>query len=89
MSLVDLDKNAGHRERLRNRFEKAGLDGFNDYEVLELLLTYAIPRKDTKAISKNLLKRFGSLKEILAADKNELGEMTAWQTIGNIYKSVK
>ena len=66
------DKNAGHRERLRKRFEKSGFEGFNDYEVLELLLTYTIPRKDTKELSKNLFKRFGSLKGILSADVNEL-----------------
>ena len=72
MPSVESDKNAGHRERLRKRFEKSGLDGFNDYEVLELMLAYAMPRKDTKALSKNLLKRFGSLKGILAADKKEL-----------------
>ncbi len=69
------DKNAGHRERLRGRFEKSGLEGFNDYEVLELLLTYLIPRKDTKDISKNLLKRFGSLKGVLSADTNELKQI--------------
>ncbi len=69
---VELDKNAGHRERLRNRFEKSGFEGFNDYEVLEFLLTYSIPRKDTKELSKNLFERFGSLKEILAADTEEL-----------------
>ena len=69
---AEIDKNAGHRERLRGRFEKSGLGGFNDYEVLELLLTYSIPRKDTKDISKNLLKRFGSLKGILSADIQEL-----------------
>ncbi len=72
---VELDKNAGHRERLRNRFEKSGFDGFNDYEVLEFLLTYSIPRKDTKALSKNLFERFGSLKGILAADIEELKQI--------------
>ncbi len=69
------DKNAGHRERLRKRFEKSGFEGFNDYEVLELLLTYAIPRKDTKELSKNLLKRYGSLKGILSTDINELKQI--------------
>ncbi len=67
-----LDKNTGHRERLRNRFEKSEFNGFNDYEVLEFLLTYSIPRKDTKALAKNLFDRFGSLKGILSADKEEL-----------------
>ncbi len=69
------DKNAGHRDRLRKRFGKSGFKDFNDYEVLELLLTYAIPRKDTKAFSKNLFKRFGTLKEVLSADTKELEQI--------------
>jgi len=48
----------GHRDRLRQRFSKSGFDGFHDYEILELLLTYAIPRKDTKPIAKALISRF-------------------------------
>lgn len=72
MSSEKLNKNSGHRERLRKRFEKSGFDGFNDYEVLELMLTYAIPRKDTKDIAKNLLKRFKTLQGILSADIKEL-----------------
>ena len=46
----------GHRLRLRKKFLTAGLDPFLDHEVLELLLTYAIPRKDTKPIAWNCLK---------------------------------
>ncbi len=69
------DKNAGHRERLRKRFEKSGFDGFNDYEVLEFILIYSIPRKDTKAISKDLFERFGSLKGILSGDIEELKQI--------------
>ncbi len=68
----DEDKCAGHRERLRMRFEKAGFEGFHDYEIVEFMLTYAIPRKDTKVLSKKLLKRFGSIQGILSADKIEL-----------------
>lgn len=72
MSTEKLNKNSGHRERLRKRFEKSGFDGFNDYEVLELLLTYAIPRRDTKDIAKELLKRFKTLQGIFSADIKEL-----------------
>ena len=50
----------GHRIRLRERFMKSGLAGFHDHEILELLLTYAIPRKDVKPIAKDLLKKFGN-----------------------------
>ncbi|MFZ2445569.1 MAG: DNA repair protein RadC [Syntrophobacteraceae bacterium] len=50
----------GHRQRLRERFQRSGLSGFHDHEVLELLLTYAIPRRDVKPIAKALLNEFGN-----------------------------
>jgi DNA repair protein RadC len=62
----------GHRQRLRNRFVKSGLDGFADYEVLELLLTLAIPRSDVKGPAKALIARFGNLRGILDAPLEEL-----------------
>ncbi|MCK5842068.1 MAG: DNA repair protein RadC [Candidatus Sabulitectum sp.] len=55
----------GHRKRLKQRFLRAGIKGFTDREALELLLTYAAPRKDTRKLSKDLLEKFGSLKNIL------------------------
>ena len=62
----------GHRERLRERFQKGGAEGFHDYELLELLLTYAIPKKDLKPLAKSLLSRFGSLTGVLDATQKEL-----------------
>ena len=62
----------GHRGRLRERFLKNGLDGFLDYEVIELLLTLATPRKDCKQQAKAAVNHFGSLKAVLAADKEDL-----------------
>lgn len=56
---------SGHRERLRKRFARSGRNGLADYELLELLLTFAIPRVDTKPIAKALLHRFGSLLAVL------------------------
>ena len=53
---------SGHRERLRERFIRAGRNALADYELLELLLFYAIPRHDVKGTAKNLLLRFGSLR---------------------------
>ena len=50
----------GHRQRLRERFGRSGLQGFHDHEILELLLTYAIPRRDVKPIAKALLNEFGN-----------------------------
>lgn len=65
----------GHRERLREKFRNTGFEGFHDYEVLELLLTYAIPRKDTKPIAKALISRFKTLKDVLDAEIEKLTEI--------------
>lgn len=62
----------GHRQRLRERFRKSGLAGFADYEVVELLLTLAIPRSDVKQPAKALVARFGNLRGILDAPIEEL-----------------
>ena len=62
----------GHRERVRKRFLENGFNGLEDYEVLELLLFYVIPRKDTKAIAKELIKKFKTLANVLKADTLEL-----------------
>jgi DNA repair protein RadC len=62
----------GHRQRLRDRFLKSGLDGFADYEVVELLLTLAVPRSDVKQPAKALIARFGTLRGILDAPVDQL-----------------
>lgn len=62
----------GHRQRLRERFLKAGLGSFADYEAVELLLTLAIPRKDVKLPAKVAIERFGSLRGVLDAPLEEL-----------------
>lgn len=63
---------SGHRQRLRERFLNAGLQGFHDYEVIELLLTLGTPRRDCKQAAKDALKKFGSLNAVLEADPKEL-----------------
>ncbi len=68
----DAPHHLGHRDRLKNRFERAGIAGLQDYEVLELLLFYALPRKDVKPLAKDLMKRFGSLKGVLDAGNEAL-----------------
>lgn len=62
----------GHRERLRERFLREGLDNFEDHQVLELLLFQAIPRLDTNPIAHRLMQRFGSLSAVLEADPKDL-----------------
>lgn len=61
-----------HRQRLKKKFSESGVDAFHDYEVLELLISYAISRKDVKALAKELITRFGSLKGIMDAEKDSL-----------------
>lgn len=58
----------GHRKRLREKFSRAGAGALNDYEVLELLLTYAVPRKDVKPPAKELIKKCGGLDGVFEAD---------------------
>ena len=62
----------GHRERLKQRFLKEGLDQFTDIQALELLLFYAIPQRDTNPIAHALLDRFGRLSQVLDASFEEL-----------------
>ena len=64
----------GHRERLRKRFLESG-ENFENHELLELLLTYSIPRRDTNRTAHILLSRFGSFENILMAELDELTEV--------------
>lgn len=65
----------GHRERLRQRFDEAGSEALADYELLEMLLFRSVPRADTKGSAKELLKRFGSIAEVLGAPDKRLREV--------------
>ena len=62
----------GHRHRLKNRFHQEGLDGFEEIQVLELLLFYCIPRQDINPIAHALLDRFGNLAQVMEASVDEL-----------------
>lgn len=66
---------AGHRQRLRDRFFQNGIESFLDYEVLELMLTLATPRKDMKPQAKELIRRFGSLANVLEAPNSVLQDV--------------
>ncbi|WP_407314285.1 RadC family protein [Desulfosporosinus sp. SB140] len=64
----------GHRTRLKNRFIEEGLDAFEDHQILELLLFYAIPRKDTNELAHSLINKYGSLSGVLEADPKDLAK---------------
>ena len=64
----------GHRDRKREQFLRCGAESFADHEALELLLYYAIPRRDTNPIAHALMERFGSLQAVLSAPPEELME---------------
>jgi DNA repair protein RadC len=68
-------KGEGHRKRLRDRFLKSGLQGFQDYEVIELLLSLNTPRKDCKESAKLLLERFKTFQAVLEASPESLCEI--------------
>ncbi len=65
----------GHRERLRQRFRDAGAEAVADYELIELILFRAIPRRDVKPLAKALIARFGSFAEAIAAPAARLAEI--------------
>ena len=66
---------AGHRERIRDTYKKQGMNGMADHVVLEMLLTYAIPRRDVNELSHRLLNTFGSLTGVLEADPLRLADI--------------
>ncbi len=80
---MDTESSQGHRERLRKKYLQNGIGALHDYEQLELLLTFVIPRKDVKPIAKNLLKTFKSFSRVFDASLEDLrgvdgiGENTA------------
>jgi len=65
----------GHRERLRDRFRKGGADALGEYELLELILFRAMPRRDVKPLAKALIARFGSFAEVVSARPERLREI--------------
>lgn len=62
----------GHRDRMRKRFLEQGLDGFEDYQVLEMMLFYCIPRRDTNELAHDLINTFGTFHAVLDAPVSEL-----------------
>lgn len=70
-----LSDHRGHRQRLRERFRKGGAEALPDYELLEMVLFRALPRRDTKGIAKLLLARFGTFAEVVSAPEPRLKEV--------------
>ena len=70
--MSDSQMHKGHRQRLKARFREEGLDNFSEVQVLELLLFYAIPQKDTNPIAHDLIRHFGSVSQVLDASVVEL-----------------
>ncbi len=66
----------GHRDRLRQRFRDSGGDALPDYELLELVLFRALPRRDTKPLAKELISKFGSFPEVVNAPGKRLSEVS-------------
>ena len=66
---------AGHRERLRSRFAQGGAEAMPDYELLEMTLFAALPRRDTKPLARALLSRFGTFAEVISAPRARLIEV--------------
>lgn len=71
----EADDHAGHRQRVRERFLRVGGDALEDYELLELALQLVIPRRDTKALAKTLLREFGSFSAVFNASEARLGKI--------------
>jgi DNA repair protein RadC len=74
--MTDTPHYINHRKRLRERFQRTGAEGMHDYELLELLLTFSIPRRDVKPVAKKLINTFGSLPGVLDADQSELEKLS-------------
>lgn len=68
----DVPHHAGHRDRLRQRFLKSGADALQDYELLEMVLFAAIPRRDVKPLAKQLIKTFGGVPGVIGASLDDL-----------------
>ncbi len=85
-----LEDRLGHRQRMREKFEKFGHTAFLDYELLELILTYSIPRRDVKPIAKALINRFRTFPGVMDASPNELAKIPGFgQNSINLLKLIR
>ncbi|MCX7772307.1 MAG: DNA repair protein RadC [Clostridia bacterium] len=70
--MAEINVHEGHRERVRERYLEEGLDGFCDHEIIELLLFYCIPKRDTNTLAHRMIKEFGTLHDLLEADPRDI-----------------
>lgn len=80
---------SGHRDRLRSRFLKSGIDALQDYEILELILFSAIPRRDVKPLAKSLISHFGSFQSVLHATPDQLENFGLTETTSVAIKIIQ
>ena len=83
-----MNEHAGHRNRLRESFIQNGIEGMADHQVLELLLTYALPRVDVNPLAHRLLGRFGSLEGILSARPDQLKQVEGMGDAAAVFLSL-
>ena len=88
--MSETNVHAGHREKMREKYARAGADAFLPHELLELLLFYAVPYRDTNPTAHRLIERFGSLSGVLTASREELREVPGiGEHAANLLASVK
>ncbi len=79
---------AGHRQRVREKFMQSGLDSFNDVQIVELLLFYCVPRRDTNELAHILLNEFGTLHNLLEADPLDIMRRTGLSESAAVFLSL-
>ena len=80
-NMLDKNLHAGHRERLRAQFRKGGFEILNEHQILELMLSFVVPQKDTNPLAHTLINKFGSLKNVLSAPYESL---TSIKGVGHV-----
>lgn len=79
---------SGHRKRVRERFLRTGFYGFTEHQILEMLLFYCVPRKDTNVLAHKLLERFGSLAAVLNADAEDMKEFGLYENAAVLFRLI-
>ncbi len=85
MAEKKFNPNAGHRERMRQRYLESGLKNFQPHEIIEMLLFNVLPRRDTNKLAHELIQKFGSVANVLDADIDELCQIDGISTSSAIY----